>query len=113
MKHTSPPLILWVGVVVFGYLWFVLLKQLSLEWSANAQYSYGWSVPVLCGLLARKRWTTRPALCSPLRPSWAVIVAAFLALIILPTRVVQEAMPDWRPLTWLLGASVLGTTLCA
>jgi hypothetical protein len=38
-------------VAVFGYLWFVLINQLRLEWAFYPQYSYGWAVPFLCGYL--------------------------------------------------------------
>jgi len=47
----------WIlGLVSAGLLWFILINQLRLQWAANAQYSYGWVMPMLClGLLSR-RW---------------------------------------------------------
>src|SRR5438128_10004455 len=32
-------------VVFFATLWLILWRQLSVEWSVNDQYSYGWFVP--------------------------------------------------------------------
>ena len=32
-------------------LWFILCRQLSGEWSANDQYSYGWFVPFFAAFL--------------------------------------------------------------
>ena len=34
-----------------GLLWFILCRQLSLEWSANEPYSYGWFVPFFAAFL--------------------------------------------------------------
>jgi exosortase len=37
-------------------LWFMLCRNLSLEWSANEQYSYGWFVPFFAAFLFWLRW---------------------------------------------------------
>src|SRR5579862_10051965 len=37
-----------LACVSLGYLWFVLIRHLSIEWSVNEQYTYGWAVPFLC-----------------------------------------------------------------
>ena len=34
-----------------GLLWLILCRDLSLEWSSNDQYSYGWFVPVFAAFL--------------------------------------------------------------
>ena len=34
-----------------GLLWFILCRDLSLEWSSNEQYSYGWFVPFFAAFL--------------------------------------------------------------
>ena len=36
--------------------WCQLFYQLQIEWSANAQYNYGWFVPVLAVMLQWRRW---------------------------------------------------------
>jgi exosortase len=41
-------------------LWLVLFRELSVEWSINPQYSFGWGVPFLALYLLWKRWQTRP-----------------------------------------------------
>ena len=41
-------------------LWFILCRQLSNEWSANEQYSYGWFVPFFAAFLFWLRWEDRP-----------------------------------------------------
>ncbi len=43
-----------------GALWFILCRQLSNEWSANEQYSYGWFVPFFAAFLFWLRWERRP-----------------------------------------------------
>ena len=51
---------------------------------------------------------------SPLR-SRALLLALFggLAFLYLPTRLIEGATPEWRPIQWLLGLEVIGLTLCA
>ena len=34
--------------VVFGALWYLLIKHLSVYWAVDAQYSFGWFGPVIC-----------------------------------------------------------------
>src|SRR5690242_5002267 len=53
------PVRLWAGsrlqvILLFatlGLLWFILFRDLSLEWSSNEQYSYGWFVPFFAAFL--------------------------------------------------------------
>ena len=42
-----------------------------------------------------------------------VTIFATLALFWLPTRLIQEANPEWRFISWALGVEVVGLTLCA
>ena len=46
---------LMLAALPFLFLWWVLINQLRVEWTVNPQYSYGWSVPVLCLYLAWRR----------------------------------------------------------
>lgn len=115
-------------VLAIGYFWFRLINNLRLEWGTNPQYGYGWLVPLLClGLLAR-RWQASPEIRSQksevgdqksdLRPLpsdlWPPVFAfALLAFLYLPTRLVEAATPEWRPIQWALGVEAVGLTLCA
>ena len=101
------------GLFAFGVLWFALLRQLSVEWSVNAQYTYGWAVPVMCLVLGYWRWLDRPV-ASPAAPELGLGIAALgLALLLFPTRLVLEANPDWRLASWLCAVEVVGLTLVA
>ena len=127
----------------FGLLWFTLINQLRVEWTVNPQYSYGWLVPVLCAGLAWRRWSgsmepgtrdqapqvtgrpltpalspsmgerdTLPAPRSALHALWPMLFA-FGAFLYAPTRLIQEANPEWRLVSWLLALEVVGLTLLA
>ena len=37
---------LWFAPLLF--LWQALIRQVSIEWSVNPQYAFGWAVPLLC-----------------------------------------------------------------
>ena len=43
-------------VAVFGFLWFIFINQLRIEWTLLPQYSYGWAVPFLCAYLVYLAW---------------------------------------------------------
>jgi hypothetical protein len=32
---------------LFGTLWYLLIKHLSVRWAINPQYSFGWFVPII------------------------------------------------------------------
>jgi exosortase len=95
-----------------------------LEWATDPQYGYGWAVPILClGLLVR-RWHhlrtlevnnpdtgTQTAARSP--APVVTILFGILAFCYLPTRLIEGATPEWRPIQWLLGFETIGLTLCA
>ena len=140
MKLWSPIRVaLWVTPL--AWLWYRLIDQLRVEWTVNPQYTYGWAVPVLCVYLIWRRMRGRgtagprdnittdhvttgprdsvgPALrwsrclvvpwtCSLAVP-WSLCLAAFLYL---PTRLIQEANPEWRLVSWALALEVIGITL--
>ncbi len=121
----------------FGYLWFHLVNNLRLEWTTNPQYAFGCLVPLLClGLLIR-RWLAvkdgeekqtaetrkqkftdhgleRGKEKAESSKQKAVILSfALLAFLYLPTRLIEAATPEWRPIQWLLGIEAIGLTLCA
>lgn len=96
-----------------AWLWFQLVDNLHVEWSLNPQYAYGWAVPFLCVYLIWQRLekpvaTTTGTGCN--RVSLILIVLA-LAVLYAPIRLVEEANPDWRLVSWLLAVDVVGITL--
>ena len=101
---------LWLTVLLAA-LWFSTLNQLRVEWSVNAQYAYGWTVPFLALYLFAERWKTRPATAAV--RSWKVPagVVAVLGLMLLPLRVIQEGAPDWRLVSWAMAGVSLGLSL--
>ena len=108
----------WILILLsVGYLWFRLINNLRLEWMTDPQYGYGLLVPFLClGLLAR-RWHSFTKLGvreSVVGGPWSVVLLfSFLAFLYLPTRLIEAATPEWRPIQWALGIEAVGLTLCA
>jgi exosortase len=91
-----------IGVVLlfFGLLWLEVINHLKAEWSLNPQYGYGWSVPFLALYLIWKRWAGRPPPASPGSRAIPTTLIVFCALLFFPIRLVAEANPDWRLLSW-------------
>ena len=98
-------------LIAFGLLWLELISQLKGEWWLNAQYNYGLIVPVLLVYLLWKRWQSRPAATIPTLSVLAILVIIAGAALFLPVRLVAEANPDWRLLSWLLGIDVIAISL--
>lgn len=101
-----------LGRIVLGMLWLWLFFHLHVEWSLNAQYNYGWAVPFLGLLLFYFRWQRRPAPDPRGRGNRTAVTGMWLLLILLlPIRVIEEANPDWRLLSWVLALSVVTFSL--
>jgi len=118
-----------VVAVPLACLWFRLIDNLRLEWATNPQYSYGWVVPFLCVTLLVRRWLAFPetesqkaesrksegeiAKANGKSPNLNSVVTlfAFLALLYLPTRLMQEATPEWRLISWSLAIEVVVLTM--
>jgi len=97
----------WIAVMA---LWLWLFFHLQVEWSLNPQYNYGWAVPFLALLMFWFRWQRRPAPDAGNHPmarwaGWIVLALLF------PIRVVEEANPDWRLLSWLFALCVVDFSL--
>ena len=92
-------------------LWFSTLNQLRTEWSVNAQYAYGWTVPFLALYLFAERWKTRPVTADVRAWKALVAVAAVGGLALLPLRVIQEGAPDWRLVSWAMAGVALALSL--
>jgi exosortase len=99
-------------LVVFGGLWYMLIKHLSVYWAVDPQYSFGWFGPVICSYLLFIRWITRPQPGhAPSQGAEWVFWIACLAL--LPTWLVLQPNPDWRLISWLLALEIVILSLCA
>ena len=98
--------------VVFGALWCLLIKHLSVYWTIDAQYSFGWFGPVICAYLFFIRWITRPPT-GPAPSPGAEWVFWIVCLAFLPTWLVEQPNPDWRLITWLLTLEIVILSLCA
>ena len=108
-------------VAALAFVWWRLVDHLRLEWTLNPQYAYGWSVPLLCLYLAWERLRQRTSADSipesnqeneERLAAWTRnLVVGGLALLWLVVRLVQEANPEWRLVSWALAVVVLGLTL--
>jgi len=103
--------------LILAYVWLVAVAQLRLEWTVNAQYHYGWAVLCLVPYLFVRKWPARP-IAEPLHPAQIRVltcVSLVLALFLFPVRLVQEANPDWRLVSWAVAFLAVGfsfVTLC-
>ncbi len=106
--------LLWLVPLLF--LWQSLIRHLSIEWSLNPQYAFGWAVPFLCVYLAwrdvrsRRRDVDEQSTRAPLLGFKRVGLGLILALCYAGTRLVQEANPEWRLVSWGLSIEVIGLT---
>ena len=99
------------GAAVFGALWCMLIERLAQYWAVEAEYSFGWFVPLLAGYLIWLRWRSRPA---PGVPQLAAArwVFGVAALGLLPTWLIAQVNPDWRVIAWLLADETVVLSLC-
>ncbi len=100
-------------IALLAILWLPVLNQLRVEWSINAQYAYGWAVPILALYLLAERWKVRPPTSPTISPRLLLPAVLPLILLWLPIRVVQEATPDWRLVSWAMAGQALLLSLAA
>jgi exosortase len=101
-----------VAWIVPGVLWLWLFVHLRVEWSLNPQYNYGWAVPFLALLLFYFRWQRRPEPGAASRERrWPAIGIWLLLALLFPIRIIEEANPDWRLLSWILAFDVIAVSL--
>ena len=84
----------------FALLWLEVINHLHHEWSLNAQYSYGWVVPFLAVFIFWRRWSERPAAETPSSRALPITLIVLCALFLFPIRLIAEANPDWRLVSW-------------
>lgn len=99
------------GLVALLSCWLLFFREISGEWKVNAQYSYGYVVPLLGAVLFCRRWPDRPP-AEPANPAWLPWLVAGLVFLELPFILVFEANPEWRMLYWANGLQMLALT-CA
>ena len=102
----------WIGWLVFSALWLVVCSHLALHWQLNPQYSFGWLVPPLSLYLARRRWNTRPAPNAG-EVRWAKRLMVAIAATFFPAWLIAQPNPDWRLISWVLTAEIVGLTVAA
>lgn len=109
---TTPRTISWFPVAVFALVWIELVSRLRFEWSINPQYGYGWTVPFLAACIFWRRYQNPPSPSSPdirILPKLTIILAAAF---LVPIRLIQEANPDWRLLSWAMALAAALITTC-
>ncbi|MEY2484072.1 MAG: hypothetical protein QOK24_2600 [Verrucomicrobiota bacterium] len=94
-----------------GALWLWLFYHLHDEWMLNERYHYGWAVPFLALFLFFSRWKTRPEPGKTARSPFLIASSWFLLVLLLPIRIVEEANPDWRLLSWIFAVVVVAFSL--
>jgi len=95
-------------VVLFA-VWLEVASRLRFEWSINPQYGYGWTVPFAAAYLLWRRWSVAPLAQNPRRRFFSIAVIIIAPLIFIPARLVQEANPDWRLISWAI--AIAATTI--
>ena len=113
------------------WLWFVLINDLRVEWTVNPQYSYGWAVPFLCAFLIWQKiqksevsgqWSVASGRKAEDGASvgrrfqvsdfkFQIFALVLCAALYAPTRLIEEANPGWRLVSWALALEVVGLTL--
>jgi exosortase len=99
-------------LIALAICWFVFFNELGGEWQINAQYSYGYAVPLLGAVLVWRRWLQRPKAPAAQSQVAVWVVGGALLLLVLPMRLIIEANPEWRLIYWLRGFQTIGLTLC-
>jgi exosortase len=107
---------IWTGqtlvVIALATCWLLFFDELRGEWRINAQYSYGYVVPLLTAILVWRRWPERPSASPPKRVGLVCLVSAGFLFLQLPLRLVIPANPEWRLIYWLHGFQALGLSIC-
>lgn len=97
----------WFAAAAFGLLWVEIIARLRFEWSINPQYAYGWTVPFLAAFLFWRRLQAAPAASRPVTTFLPMALMICAALVLVPVRLIQEANPDWRILSWAMALSAI------
>ena len=99
-------------LLAIGACWLLFFNELRSEWAINAQYMYGYVVPLLGAALFWLRWPQRPAASPQSGGAFIGLIFAGLVFLILPFQLILEANPEWRLIYWVNGFQVLGLSFC-
>jgi exosortase len=114
-RQLSHSAVLWAPWLLLLVYWIQFWNRLRADWSAVAQYAFGWCVPFLAIGLLYIRWESRPAP-HPLK-GWPrkILTAAIILVFLLhiPMCLVEEANSGWRPLLWFREFWLLALSLAA
>jgi len=111
-RPANDALPIWIVFAFVGLIWWPAMSRFSIEWSVNAQYHYGWSVPFLSAYLLFERYASRPVLRPP-AVRWPVLLLMLLfALPQFPLRVIGEPNTDWRMISWVMAGVSIALTFC-
>lgn len=92
--------------------WLLVFNVLRADWATNAQYYYGWFVPLLALGLFRLRWPSRPAPLPPRNSTLLALAATTALALLLPIRLIEEANPEWRLIQWPHALQMVFVTCC-
>jgi exosortase len=119
--HSAVRLARWpkfLALAVLAFVWLRLVLHLRIAWTVDDQYAYGWAVPFLCALLFWRRMNSGSQLSTlNFQPAFGIAALQALGLwiliVFLLTRLVEEANPDWRLVSWALALEVIALSLIA
>lgn len=102
------PWISWALLIACGIL---VLRPLSVTWSYDPDYSFGWFIPFIALFLFSERWAARPPRAGNAAEIRLVPLLGLVGLPFLCLRLAAEADPDWRPGLWLMVGIYVGALL--
>ncbi|MCZ6673199.1 MAG: exosortase/archaeosortase family protein, partial [Verrucomicrobia bacterium] len=91
--------------------WGIAIRQLSLEWTVNPLYQYGWWVIPLAAYLFFERIPDAPQASIQSKESNLLGLLVVFILLYLPFRIIQEANFDWILLNWIVASFAVVFTL--
>jgi len=99
LKLPSLPWTSWALLIAGGALAF---HPVSVTWSNNPNYSFGWLIPFVALFLFSERWPKRPHPGLSAKGLHFVLPIGLGGCLFFFLRLAAEADPDWRPGLWLM-----------
>jgi exosortase len=105
--------VLWVPWLLLLLYWIQFWNRLRVDWSTEAEYTFGWFVPFLAIGLLYFRWESRPAPGPPKGLPSKMLTASIILVFLLhiPISLVEEANAGWRALLWFREFWLMGLSL--
>jgi exosortase len=91
-------------------VWAIAVRQLSLEWTVNSLYQYGWWVIPLAAYLFYERIIDAPPSSKTSKSPIFLGLWICLTLLYIPFRIVEEANFDWILLNWFVAFFAISVT---